>query len=196
MRLRTPRTARRRAAAAVLAAPLAAGALVAGALGAAPASAASDATWDRLAMCESSGRWNINTGNGYYGGLQFSQGSWEFVGGLRYAKRADLATRTQQVAAAERLLDLQGWGAWPACSRKLGLTAAHAAGTPASLARPAAPKPAPAGARAYVVRAGDTLSKIARAQRVAGGWQAIWAKNRAALPNPNVLKVGQRLLLP
>lgn len=109
-------------------------AVMIGALGlVAPAHAASDATWNRLAQCESGGNWHINTGNGYYGGVQFSLGSWRAVGGHRYAPRPDLASRTQQVRAAERLLDIQGWGAWPACSRKLGLTAAHAAGTPASL---------------------------------------------------------------
>lgn len=105
-----------------------------GALGlAAPAHAASDDTWNRLAQCESGGNWKINTGNGYYGGVQFSLGSWRAVGGQRYAPRPDLASRAQQVAAAERLLDIQGWGAWPACSRKLGLGASHAAGTPASI---------------------------------------------------------------
>ena len=107
-----------------------------GALGlTAPAHAASDATWNRLAQCESGGNWRINTGNGYYGGVQFSLGSWNAVGGNRYASRPHLATRTQQVAAAERLLTIQGWGAWPACSRKLGLTRAHAAGVPQSLSR-------------------------------------------------------------
>jgi hypothetical protein len=107
-----------------------------GALGlTAPAHAASDDTWNRLAQCESGGNWRINTGNGYYGGVQFSLGSWNAVGGNRYAPRPDLATRTQQVAAAERLLAIQGWGAWPACSRKLGLTRSHAAGVPQSLSR-------------------------------------------------------------
>lgn len=100
-----------------------------------PAHAASDTTWNRLAQCESGGNWSINTGNGYYGGLQFSLASWRYVDGDRHAPRPDLATRTQQVWAAERLLDVQGWSAWPACSRKLGLTAAHAAGTPVSLQR-------------------------------------------------------------
>jgi hypothetical protein len=80
-----------------------------------------DATWDALAQCESSGNWHINTGNGYFGGLQFYQPSWEAAGGLEFAPRADLATREQQIVAAERLLSMQGWGAWPACSRRLGL---------------------------------------------------------------------------
>ena len=91
------------------------------ALVASPAAAASKKTWDRLAMCESSGNWSINTGNGYYGGLQFYQPTWEGFGGLAYAKRADRATREQQIKVAERVLAVQGWGAWPACTLKLGL---------------------------------------------------------------------------
>jgi len=84
-------------------------------------SSASGSVWDRLASCESGGNWSINTGNGYYGGLQFSQSTWEGVGGTRYAPRADLASREQQIAAAEVLLKSSGWGAWPACSSQLGL---------------------------------------------------------------------------
>lgn len=78
-------------------------------------------TWDALAQCESGGNWQINTGNGYYGGVQFSPSSWEAAGGTQYAPRADLATREQQIATAEKLLEMQGWGAWPACSAQLGL---------------------------------------------------------------------------
>lgn len=74
--------------------------------------------WDRLAECESSGNWSINTGNGYYGGLQFSLASWRAVGGSGYPHQA---SRAEQIRRAEKLLDLQGWGAWPACSSKLGL---------------------------------------------------------------------------
>lgn len=78
--------------------------------------------WDALAQCESGGNWSINTGNGYYGGLQFNQSSWEGAGGLEFAPRADLATREQQIVAAERWKELHpaGLGAWPACTRKLG----------------------------------------------------------------------------
>lgn len=79
------------------------------------------AVWDRLAQCESSGRWNLNSGNGYFGGLQFWPSTWRAYGGLAYAPRADLATREQQIAVAVRTQAAQGWGAWPACSRKLGL---------------------------------------------------------------------------
>jgi resuscitation-promoting factor RpfA len=81
----------------------------------------SNTVWDKLAMCESSGQWRINTGNGYFGGLQFLPATWLGFGGGEYAPRADLATREQQIIVAERVLAKQGWGAWPACSRKLGL---------------------------------------------------------------------------
>jgi uncharacterized protein YabE (DUF348 family) len=74
------------------------------------------ATWDALASCESSGNWAINTGNGFYGGVQFDQNTWERHGGLRYAPSADLATREEQIAIAEVTQALQGWGAWPVCS--------------------------------------------------------------------------------
>ncbi|WP_329121697.1 transglycosylase family protein [Streptomyces sp. NBC_01465] len=84
-------------------------------IGATSASAASVSTWDAVAQCESGGDWSINTGNGYYGGLQFSQSSWAAAGGTQYAERADLATKDQQIATAEKLLALQGPGAW-ACA--------------------------------------------------------------------------------
>ncbi|WP_254812392.1 transglycosylase family protein [Streptomyces cavourensis] len=90
-------------------------------MGATNASAASVATWDAVAQCESGGNWSINTGNGYYGGLQFSQSSWAAAGGTQYAPRADLATKGQQIATAERLLAMQGPGAW-ACAGAGGLT--------------------------------------------------------------------------
>jgi peptidoglycan hydrolase-like protein with peptidoglycan-binding domain len=77
--------------------------------------------WERLAQCESGGDWGINTGNGYYGGLQFALSSWRAVGGTEFASYPHLANKIDQMTAAERLLDVQGWGAWPACSRKLGL---------------------------------------------------------------------------
>ena len=77
------------------------------------------ATWDALASCESSGNWAINTGNGFYGGVQFNQNTWERHGGLRYAPRADLATREEQIAIAAVTQARQGWGAWPVCSARL-----------------------------------------------------------------------------
>lgn len=81
----------------------------------------SNTVWDKLAVCESSGRWQINTGNGFYGGLQFHPDTWTGFGGGAFAPRADLATREQQILVAERVLARQGWNAWPECSRKLGL---------------------------------------------------------------------------
>ncbi|WP_134055786.1 resuscitation-promoting factor [Mycolicibacterium litorale] len=78
------------------------------------------AAWDALAQCEAGGNWAINTGNGYFGGVQFDQNTWERNGGLRYAPRADLATREEQIAIAEVTRARQGWGAWPTCSGRVG----------------------------------------------------------------------------
>jgi resuscitation-promoting factor RpfB len=78
-------------------------------------------TWDALASCEAGGNWAINTGNGFYGGVQFDQNTWERNGGLRYAQRADLATREEQIAIADVTRARQGWGAWPTCSGRLGV---------------------------------------------------------------------------
>jgi len=86
---------------------------------AAPAPSASAHDWDAVARCESGGNWSINTGNGYYGGLQFSSSTWAAFGGLAYASRADLATKAQQIAVAEKVLAAQGPGAWPTCGRSL-----------------------------------------------------------------------------
>ena len=82
---------------------------------------ASGSVWDRLAECESNGDWSINTGNGYYGGLQFHPQTWAAHGGHEYAPNAHEATREQEIVIAERVLESQGWGAWPACSSQLGL---------------------------------------------------------------------------
>ncbi len=89
------------------------------ALTAAPAHAASSATWDALAECESSGNWHINTGNGYYGGLQFSLSSWQAVGGPPGLPSEH--SRETQIQMGIRLYEAQGWGAWPACTAELGL---------------------------------------------------------------------------
>jgi hypothetical protein len=78
-------------------------------------------TWNALSRCEAGGNWAINTGNGFYGGVQFDQNTWERNGGLRYAQRADLATREEQIAIAEITRARQGWGAWPVCSGRLGV---------------------------------------------------------------------------
>ncbi|WP_186629055.1 resuscitation-promoting factor [Rhodococcus sp. BP22] len=77
-------------------------------------------TWDALAQCEATGNWAINTGNGFFGGVQFDQNTWERQGGLKYAPRADLASREEQIAIASVTQKSQGWGAWPACTSRLG----------------------------------------------------------------------------
>jgi hypothetical protein len=82
----------------------------------------SNATWDRLAQCESTQNWDTNTGNGYYGGVQFDQKTWKRYGGTEYAPRADQASREEQIAVAKKVQDQQGWNAWPTCSEKLGLS--------------------------------------------------------------------------
>ena len=80
-----------------------------------------EAMWDKIAQCEAGGNWSINTGNGYYGGLQFSPSTWAAFGGLAYAPRADLATQAQQIAVAEKVLLVQGPRAWPTCGALLTL---------------------------------------------------------------------------
>ena len=107
--------------------------VVAGAVVGAPlatagtAQAASDNVWDQVAKCESGGNWAINTGNGFQGGLQFTQSTWRSFGGGAFAASANRATRTEQIAVAEKVLAGQGWHAWPVCSRK-----AHATGQAAT----------------------------------------------------------------
>ena len=100
------------------AAAIAIGGVAAATMSMPAANAVDGATWDALAQCESGGNWSINTGNGFYGGLQFTQQSWNGVG---MSGSPANATRAQQIEAGERLLAIQGWGAWPACSAKLGL---------------------------------------------------------------------------
>ncbi|MET7652673.1 MULTISPECIES: transglycosylase family protein [unclassified Streptomyces] len=84
------------------------------------ASAADSGVWDRIAQCESGGNWSINTGNGYYGGLQFSAGTWRAYGGTAYASTADKASKAQQISVATKVQNSQGWGAWPTCSARAG----------------------------------------------------------------------------
>lgn len=130
--------------------------------------------WDCVADCESGGRWAVNTGNGFYGGLQFWQPTWEEYGGLAFAPRADLAQRVQQIRVGQEVLAAQGWNAWPVCSKRYGLAG-----------------------RMHTVRGGDTLVTIARERRVEGGWQALYEANRETIgPKPAAIAVGTLLLLP
>lgn len=127
-----------------------------------PASAATNQTWDKVADCESSGNWVINTGNGYYGGLQFSQSTWAAYGGTTYAPRADLATRTQQILVAERVLASQGPQAWPVCGPRAGLQR----GQPAPRLQSAPAAPSSSRAQTAVRYA---ISKISSAPYLLGG---------------------------
>ena len=132
---------------------LALGVADAGALGGAASAASPDANWDRLAACESGQRWNINSGNGYFGGLQFNLATWRGVGMSGYPHEA---SRETQIAAANRLHDARGFTPWPACSRKLGLTGG---GGGAAAAPEAAPKAAPAAAPKVAARRAAPASR-------------------------------------
>ena len=103
------------------AAALAIGGAVAATMSMPAANAVDGATWDALAQCESGGNWGISTGNGFSGGLQFTRSTWAAFGGTEYAPEAWQASREQQIAVAEKVQAAQGWGAWPACTSKLGL---------------------------------------------------------------------------
>ena len=121
------------------------------------AAAATDGEWDQVARCESGGNWGINTGNGFYGGVQFTASTWSSHGGGQYAPSAQLATKEQQIAVAERVLATQGRGAWPVCGGPLsgpsprevpvpapaGLDVPGLNGLPAPLAPPPADAPPP-----------------------------------------------------
>ncbi|GAA0650724.1 resuscitation-promoting factor protein RpfA [Streptomyces thermocarboxydovorans] len=187
------------------------------------AAAADGGVWDRIAQCESGGNWHINTGNGYYGGLQFSGATWRAFGGTAYAPTADRATKAQQIAVATKVQRAQGWGAWPVCSARAGASgsapatgpvsanrAPQKAAEPAKPAKPAKkaaePSQSAASARStghpdrdhsrgdYTVRAGDTLSGIAA--RHGTTWQRLYAANKAVIGgDPDVILPGQRLKL-
>ncbi|WP_432188160.1 transglycosylase family protein [Streptomyces sp. Tue6028] len=180
------------------------------------AAAADSGVWDRIAQCESGGNWHINTGNGYYGGLQFSAGTWRAYGGTAYASRADQASRSAQIAVATKVQRAQGWGAWPTCAARAGAYgnapassgAGSAAGTAATKSTPKSapskPKPSKTPARPtghtnrdasrgdYTVRSGDTLSGIAG--RHGTTWRKVYAANRAVIgDDPNLIVPGLRL---
>jgi resuscitation-promoting factor RpfA len=202
-------------------------AAVAGAAAVTPLAAAGTAhadsvNWDAIAQCESGGNWSINTGNGYYGGLQFSRGTWLGYGGAKYAPTANLASRSEQIAIAEKTLAGQGIGAWPVCGKRAGSSYKAAPSTTRERAttserssrserrstpaqtrnRQSAPAPAPSATTTtaptgatYVVKSGDTLSKIAATKKVQGGWKALYSANRSVVENPNLIFPGEKLSL-
>ncbi|MFJ9433345.1 transglycosylase family protein [Streptomyces sp. NPDC101490] len=201
------------------------------------ASAATASEWDRVAQCESGGNWSINTGNGYYGGLQFSASTWAAYGGTAYASTANQASKSQQIAIAEKVLAGQGKGAWPSCG--VGLSRASYDGgaaestpktvtqqpkqqpkqqrsaeqpttrseqrqTPKKVTQQAAPKATvttPTGKKVekgdgeYKVVAGDSLSGIAQAHGVKGGWAKLFELNKDVVDQADLIYPGQQLHL-
>jgi hypothetical protein len=181
------------------------------------AAAADGGVWDRIAQCESGGNWHINTGNGYYGGLQFSAGTWRAYGGTAYAATADQASREAQIAVAAKVQHAQGWGAWPVCSARAGAYGSAPAGSggqsatrsssgsatteSAPTTRPAKAPEQSAGHTArgasrgdYTVRSGDTLSGIAERHGI--DWRELYARNKAVIGgDPDLIVPGQRLAL-
>ncbi|WP_405878812.1 LysM peptidoglycan-binding domain-containing protein [Streptomyces sp. NBC_01136] len=175
------------------------------------AAAADSGVWDRIAKCESGENWHINTGNGYYGGLQFSAGTWQAYGGTAYASTADKASKAAQIAIAAKVQNAQGWGAWPICSARAGAygsapasSGAAASGgsattkstskstsksAPAKTTTKAAPAKAPTRESGHTNRAASRGDYTVRggdtlsgiAERHGTTWRKIYAANRAVI---------------
>ncbi|PBC71048.1 nucleoid-associated protein YgaU [Streptomyces sp. TLI_235] len=178
--------------------------------------------WDKVAACESGRRWHLNTGNGYYGGLQFNQQTWRANGGTAYAARPDLASREQQIAVAEHLAARRGTAPWPTCGARAGRTSPghHTVPAPRPAQRPAAEQPTasqPAAgqsaaavepdtaaatdpaddATTVVVQDGDTLDGIAQTLQIPGGWPTLYQANVDIIGDiPDLILTGQTLRLP
>lgn len=212
-------------------------------IGLATAAPAHADVWDQVAQCESSGNWNISTGNGFYGGLQFTQSTWNAYGGSGNPANA---SASEQKAVAQRVLAGQGPGAWPVCGPRAGLsrsnggsssyssssdsssnfssshstrsyrthsyrthsyssssdsssnyTPRHSSGYTADAAPSyQLPRHAYKGNGNHVtVHSGDTLSKLARANNVKGGWLALWSINHTKISNPDLIEAGQSIEL-
>jgi len=178
------------------------------------AHAATSSQWDRVAQCESGGNWAADTGNGYYGGLQFSAGTWDGYGGQAYAPTANQASAGEQMAIADKVLASQGWGAWPVCSREAGVAgdATTGSATPDVATQAASSSSEPAGSSSehvvkpfsgkprkdanYTVKPGDTLSRIAAKYSHTGGWHRIWKNNERVIgSNPSLIESGMRLMV-
>ncbi|WKE71283.1 transglycosylase family protein [Streptomyces sp. WP-1] len=199
------------------------------------ASAATASQWDAVAQCESGGNWAINTGNGYYGGVQFSASTWAAYGGTAYASTADKASKSQQITVAEKVLAAQGKGAWPVCGTGLSSTpyggsastttpsdstATRSTDEQAATRSTQRTTPAPSkstststgssasktvttptgkkvkkGDGEYKVVKGDTLSSIASAHHVAGGWGKLFDLNKDIVDNADLIYPGQQLHL-
>ena len=199
---------------------LAAGAAIAGAgialpLATAGSAHAASVNWDAIAQCESGGNWAINTGNGFYGGLQFTASTWRAYGGGAYAAYANEASRSEQIAIAEKVLAGQGIGAWPVCGKRGEssggtYTTKNAGGASDSgttkhsttkrsapakkyTAKHAAVAQTPAGDHRYKVVSGDSLSQIAQKLGVSS-WETLYSENSSTVgSNPNLIFPGEVL---
>ncbi len=181
--------------------------------GAATPAQAKGSVWNRVAKCESGGRWKINSGNGYYGGLQFSARTWRAYGGKKYGSQAHRASKSEQIAVARRVLAGQGAGAWGGCGRKAGLS--KSSGKASRHAKPgsssgstkltAKQKKAKAAKIAKlkatkvatVTKKTHSLKKLAKRYHVKGGWKAVYRLNSATVakkPNKH-LKHGTTITL-
>ncbi|MEU9717153.1 transglycosylase family protein [Streptomyces sp. NPDC047976] len=166
-------------------------------IGATDAQAASVDTWNKVAACESTNNWQINTGNGYYGGLQFSQSTWREFGGTAYAPRADLATKAQQIAVAEKVLKGQGPRAWPACGPQAGLSRsgpAPALDTKAP-AKPAAKPEAKPAAKPAAKPSGQAHKDLVQPTKATTPAPVTMPRptGTSVLPNPYVVAPGDSL---
>ncbi|MFD0354494.1 transglycosylase family protein [Streptomyces sp. NPDC127110] len=159
------------------------------------ASAATAAEWDKVAACESGGNWSINTGNGYYGGLQFSASTWAAYGGKAYAAQANQATKGQQIAIAEKVLKGQGKGAWPHCGVGLSNSSYNGGGstTPSkpAPAKPAPAKPAPAKpAPAKPAPAKPSTPKTETETKGSGSGAGNWTPSKPSKPSTGTPAAG------
>lgn len=161
-----------------------AGAAAIGAVALVAGTAHADPNWDAIAACESGGNWAIATGNGFYGGLQFTLSTWRANGGTGMPQNA---SREEQIRVANNVLATQGIGAWPVCGKRAGAPITTVA------KKPAAPVQAAAGGT-VTVHAGDTLALIAGAHGLS--WEALWELNKASVPNADLIYPGQQLQMP
>ncbi|MFJ8565675.1 transglycosylase family protein [Streptomyces sp. NPDC093514] len=158
-------------------------------MGAGVAQAASVDTWNKVAACESTNNWRINTGNGYYGGLQFSQSTWRAFGGAAYAPRADLATKDQQIAVAEKVLKGQGPGAWPNCGKQAGLTRSG----PAPAVAPQGRAPSQPAAQVQTQSQPQPQTQTQSRPQVPAQGSGPRPTGTSVLPNPYVVAPGDSL---
>jgi LysM repeat protein len=190
------------------------------------AKAAGGTIWDAVAQCETGQNWATTSVPGYSGGLGFANQYWAAFGGTQFSALPYQATREEQIVVAQRILAVNGPNAWPVCGPRAGLTKANGGTTSAAPAAasstsrsttrsapkaattttkkasttPKATKPANAApavsGKNVTVKAGDTLSELAQALGVKGGWQALYQANTSIVKNPNLIYVGQVLSIP